>query len=156
MGLKTVKNQLRRFAALDDTPERIALAFSIGVFISFSPLLGLHTVLGMFIAVFFGLNRMAVLTGLWVNNPWTLLPVYSAATYLGRKLVGFPTVSLPMFHFHELWHARYWIELAHDWPILKPLALGSIVLSITAGSLAYAITLLWLRRVKSGARTTPD
>jgi len=152
MGLMTVQNQIRRFLALEDTPERIALGFSIGVFISFSPLLGLHTVLGMSIAVFFGLNRTAVFTGLWINNPWTLLPVYSAAIYLGRKLAGFSKVSLPMFHFHEIWHARYWLALAHDWP---PLVLGSTVLSLVAGSLAYAITLPWLRRVKSGTKASP-
>jgi len=149
MALKMVKNQIRRFIALDDTPERIALAFSIGVFISFSPLLGLHTVLGMSIAVFFGLNRIAVFTGLWINNPWTLLPIYSAATYVGQKLAGFPGVSLPAFRWHELWHVRYWLGMVQDWRILKPLFLGSTVISIIAGGLAYAITLLWLRRVKS-------
>lgn len=149
MGQKTVKNQIRRFVALDDTPERIALAFAIGVSISFSPLLGLHTVLGMLIAVLFGLNRVAVFTGLWVNNPWTLLPVYSAATYLGKKLVAFPEVSFPVFHLHELWRSEYWLQLARNWPILKPLVLGSTIFSVFAGALAYAITLLWLRQAKA-------
>jgi hypothetical protein len=149
MALRTVKNHLRNFVTLDDSPERIALAFSIGVFISFSPLLGLHTLIGMFIAMSFGLNRMAMLTGTWINNPWTLLPIYSAATYVGQKLAGFHDASLPIFRLHEMWHIRYWLGIAHDWRFLKPLLLGSTVFSFVAGGLAYAITLLWLRHMKS-------
>ncbi|MFX9081388.1 DUF2062 domain-containing protein, partial [Acinetobacter baumannii] len=42
---------LRRLLALDDPPERTALAFSIGVFIAFSPFLGLHTIMATLIAV---------------------------------------------------------------------------------------------------------
>ena len=149
MGFKTVTHYFQTFVALDDTPERIALAFSIGVFISFSPLLGLHTLIGMFIAVFFGLNRMAMLTGVWVNNPWTLLPIYSAATYVGQKLAGLRGNSVPVVRFHEMWHLRYWLGMIHDWRFLKPLLLGSAVISFVGGGLAYTITLLWLRHLKA-------
>ncbi len=152
MGLKIVKKQLRRFLALDDTPERIAFGFAVGVFISFSPLLGLHTLLGMLIAVLFGLNRVAVFTGLWVNNPWTLLPVYSVATYLGRKLTGFPPISLPDLHWQELWHREFWLELAGQWHALKPLVLGSSILAVIAGVLSYMAALYWLRQRKASSQ----
>ncbi len=148
MILSTVRKKFARFLTLDDTPERIALAFAVGVFISFSPLLGLHTVLGMLVALLFGMNRVAMLTGLWVNNPWTLLPFYSAAAYVGKKLIGFPSISTPILHFHEFWHGEYWVQLARNWTALKPLLLGSTVLSVIAGSLAYAAMLLWLRQAK--------
>ena len=39
------RSTFRRLLALDDPPERTALAFAIGVFIAFSPFLGLHTIL---------------------------------------------------------------------------------------------------------------
>jgi hypothetical protein len=55
---------LGRLLNLNDTPERIAFAFAIGVFLAFSPLLGLHTFLGLTLAFLFGLNRVAVLVGL--------------------------------------------------------------------------------------------
>ena len=57
MVRRKFRHYLRRLLALDDTPERIALAFAVGVFLAFSPLLGLHTVLGLAIAFLFGLNR---------------------------------------------------------------------------------------------------
>ena len=40
----------RRLLAIDDPPERTALAFSIGVFIAFSPFLGLHTLMATALA----------------------------------------------------------------------------------------------------------
>jgi uncharacterized protein len=145
--MKRVKKFVRRFLALDDTPERIAFGFAVGVFISFSPLLGLHTVLGILIAIAFGLNRAAVFTGLWVNNPWTLFPVYSAATYVGRKLIGLPGFSFSDLHFSELWHLDFWVQLAT--PALKSLLLGSTIFAVVAGTLAYVVVLAWVRRIKA-------
>ena len=58
-----------------DTPERTAAAFAVGVFFGFSPFLGLHTVLGLVVAFAFGLNRVAVLLGVYSNLPW-IVPAY--------------------------------------------------------------------------------
>ena len=48
------KALLRRWLStllhIDDTPERTAAAFALGVFCGFSPFLGLHTVLGVIFA----------------------------------------------------------------------------------------------------------
>ncbi len=137
---------LRRLLALDDTPERIALAFSVGVFLSFSPLLGLHTILGLTIAFVFGLNRPAVLIGVFVNNPWTIVPIYTAGAYVGWYLFGFPTpVELPDFHWNNLWHFAIWRNIIKQWPVLKPLVLGSTILSFVAGGISYPLA-LWVVR----------
>ena len=66
---------------LPDTPERIALAFAIGVFFGFSPFLGLQTLLGISLAFYLGLSRVAVVLGTWVNLPF-VVPVYYAAVTL--------------------------------------------------------------------------
>lgn len=153
MGMTKIKQHLKTFLAVNDTPERVALGFAVGVFISFSPLLGFHTVLGLFVAVAFGLNRVAVITGLWVNNPWTLLPVYSAATYLGRKLIGFTPTAFPAFEWHQLFNRHFWLQILHQWPILKPLAVGSLILAIFASVIAYTLVLFWARQQTS--RITP-
>ena len=63
-----------------DTPERTALAYAVGVFFGFSPLLGLHTVLGLIVAFLFNLNRVAVLLGIYSNLPWILPAYYTLAT----------------------------------------------------------------------------
>jgi uncharacterized protein (DUF2062 family) len=137
---------LRRLFALDDTPERIALAFALGVFLAFSPLFGLHTFLGLIFAFFFGLNRFALLLGVFVNNPWTLIPIYAAGTYLGGLLVGFPSGPLlPHFDWQAVWSGGFWVQLAGQWHILTPLLLGSSILSVLAAALSYAVALYFIR-----------
>lgn len=140
---------MQKLVSLDDSPQRIALGFAVGVSLAFSPLLGLHTVLGLLIAFAFGLNRFAVLVGVFVNNPWTLLPIYGLATYVGGLLVGFPP-SMPVaaLGFGVIFQTRFWVEVAGAWAFWKPLLLGSAILSFTAGALSYLIVLLVVTRAK--------
>ena len=69
------KRWLEQLLHTHDTPHRTALAYAVGVFFGFSPVLGLHTVLGLAIAFLFGLNRIAVVLGIYSNLPW-ILPAY--------------------------------------------------------------------------------
>ena len=85
------RSTFRRLLALDDPPERTALAFSIGVFIAFSPLLGLHTILATLIAFLFRFNKVAVYTGNFINNPFvTLVPIIISSYAIGAFLLGRP------------------------------------------------------------------
>src|SRR5678815_5107130 len=85
----------RRLLAIDDPPERTALAFSIGVFIAFSPFLGLHTILATVIAFLFRFNKVAIYTGTFINNPFfTLVPIIIGSYAVGAFILGRP-VSLP-------------------------------------------------------------
>jgi uncharacterized protein (DUF2062 family) len=141
---------LRRLLALDDTPQRIALGFSVGVFLAFSPLLGLHTFLGVTVAFLFGLNRVAVLVGVFINNPWTLVPIYAAATYVGGAFVGFPaTAAFPDFAWNHIWQSSFWMQLAQQWRILKPMVVGSLILSVLCAMLSYPIALYLVHKGKT-------
>src|ERR671928_974532 len=85
----------RRLLAIDDPPERTALAFSIGVFIAFSPFLGLHTIVATAIAFLFRFNKVAIYTGTFINNPFlTLVPIIIVSYGIGALVMGRP-VSLP-------------------------------------------------------------
>ena len=68
-----------------DTPRRTAIAYAVGVFFGFSPMLGLHTVLGLIVAFAFNLNRVAVLLGIYSNVPWILPAYYSLHAWLYKK-----------------------------------------------------------------------
>ena len=147
MVRRRIRHYLRRLLAVDDSPQRIALAFAIGVFLAFSPLVGLHTVLGLAIAFLFGLNRMALLIGLFVNNPWTLVPIYIAAGYIGGLLFGYPGhAAMPDFGWNQLWRMHYWVELGRQWRLLIPVALGSLILSIVFAILSYPLALYLLKQ----------
>ena len=154
-------NYLRRLVAslakVPDTPERIALAFSIGVFLGFSPFLGLHTLLGIGAAFLFRLNRLATLIGVWVNVPWILVPYYSFATWLGVLLLGQPSgVRLPHLTVAEILSVAFWEWLVEQWLLLVPAFVGSLLLAVVLGFVAYPIARSLVRRYRSFADGTAE
>jgi uncharacterized protein len=128
---------------VEDTPHRIALAFGIGVWIAFSPLLGVHTLLALGIAFAFRLSRVAILLGAYINNPWTLAPLYLAGTVVGCILMGVSTEGLAAVDWSQQGAAFHEHLVASLRPYLWPFLLGNTVLGVTGGMLGYVL----LRRV---------
>lgn len=142
----------RAFNALflvDDTPHRIALAFAIGVWIAFSPLLGIHTGLALAIAFLFRLSRAAMLFGAYLNNPWTIAPMYTAGTLLGSWLLGVSPSGISEISWQaegDDFYRSLWLGLQ---PYIGPYFLGNTVLGVLAAVPAYfLLRALLLRRRK--------
>jgi len=51
--MRPFKDLLKKLFHIEDSPERTALAYSIGIFLGFSPFLGFHTLGGIAVAFFF-------------------------------------------------------------------------------------------------------
>jgi hypothetical protein len=154
-----VRAALRRLLTLDDPPERTALAFSVGVFIAFSPFLGLHTIMATVVALAFRFNKVAIYTGTFVNNPFlTLVPIILASYAVGAFLTGrplaLPAGGMELLRDPHLFAADYWRALLDQfWGLLLPFAVGGTVLSVVCSLAAYPVTLKLLRanqRRKSG------
>lgn len=141
------RKSLRRLLAIDDPPERTALAFSIGIFIAFSPFLGLHTLLATFLALVFRFNKVAIYTGTFINNPFlTLVPIILASYAVGAlvmgRLLALPPEGLRLLKEPHLLTAGYWRELwRHAWDMLLPFSIGGMALSVVCSLAAYPLTL---------------
>src|SRR5581483_5193544 len=83
-----VRRWLDALLHIHDTPERTAAAFALGVFLGFSPFLGLHTLLGILFAFLLNFNRVAVLLGVYSNLPWFIGPYYALVTMAGARITG--------------------------------------------------------------------
>jgi uncharacterized protein (DUF2062 family) len=151
MGVRRAFQVLLR---VQDTPHRIALAFGIGVFIAFSPLLGIHTGLALGVAFAFRLSRVAILAGAWTNNPWTLAPMYMAGTGVGCALFGVSPESLGAIDWGLHGHAFYAALFEGLRPLVLPFVLGNTVLGIVAGMLAYLLLRSLLERQKAVAEAS--
>lgn len=143
--------RFRRLLSLDDPPERTALAFSIGVFIAFSPFLGLHTIVATLIAFVFGFNKIAIYSGTFVNNPFlTLVPIVVVSYAIGAFLLGRPLMlsesGLAVLTHPRLFSGDYYRQLfTETWQVFLPFALGGLVLSVICSLVAYPLTLRALR-----------
>jgi uncharacterized protein (DUF2062 family) len=120
-----------------DTPHRTALAFGVGVFIAFFPVLGIHTALALGVAFAFKLGRVPMLLGAFINNPWTLAPLYLAGTLLGCALLGVPTAGLASIDWSLHGTAFYKALFASLKPYLWPFLIGNTVLGVVAGLASY-------------------
>ncbi len=128
-----------------DTPQRTAAAFALGVFFGFSPMLGLHTLLGLVCAFALNLNRVAVLLGIYSNLPWILPAYYTLATMGGAALLG---VQVPPGILRELtsvltdWSWADFRRFAHALaPLARAYALGSTIGAVMLAFVAYRVSL---------------
>ena len=145
----------RRLLAIDDPPERTALAFSIGVFIAFSPFLGLHTIMATAIAFFFRFNKIAIYTGTFLNNPFfTLVPIIIASYAVGAFILGrplsIPDEGLELLKNPRILSGEYYQQLfVQSWSIVWPFSVGATALSVVCSLLAYPLTLQALRAYRT-------
>jgi uncharacterized protein len=129
---------LRPFGLLLDHPVYWALnrrsvtrACALGLFIAFIPFPG-HIMLVTLLALLLRLNIPAGIAGVMFTNPFTLVPLFFCAYWLGCRLL-----SVPLEHFY--------FELSWRWaqtellPIWKPLVLGCFVTGTLTAIAGYIV-----------------
>lgn len=138
MPSRRLRRWLDQLLHTHDTPQRTAAAYAVGVLFGFSPLLGLHTLLGVSLAFALNLNRVAVLLGIYSNLPWILPAYYTLATMLGAALLRARIPPRLLESLTGAFRDASWADFRQLAHVLKPLlwsyALGS---TIGAGILAF-------------------
>lgn len=121
--------------SINDSPQKIAISFAIGIFIGMSPLLGIHTILGIVVASLFRLNKFVTIMGVYITNPWTIIPIYSFATWFGARLLGIEKV-IPNINWSDINFAILINDLKF---LLIPFVVGSTLLGLLSGLTGYII-----------------
>jgi len=139
-----LRHWLRVFFHTQDSPERTALAFAVGVFIAFlPPVFWVHTLLALAVAFVFRLNRLAVLAGTYTNTPITILPLIWAEVRVGQLfLPGYRHLRLPRHPTSFAGWRQAFVELK---PFVPPFVLGSLILGALAAGVAYIVALRVIR-----------
>lgn len=150
-----MKHRLRR---LPDAPHRIARGIFAGVFISFSPLFGLHFGAAALLAWVMRGNILASLMATFVGNPITFPFIAAFGVEFGNYLLGHPGVMSPLEIFSDFGQAgaEFWRNItslftsdpAH-WDRLHrfffrvylPYLVGGILPGLAGGILAYYLSL---------------
>lgn len=140
-----LRSAIRNLLNLDDPPEKVALAFAVGIFFGFSPLVGLQTLLAALVAFIWKFNKLAIISGSYISNPWTMGPIIAAAWGLGHSIVGGPPMELPEVSLAALAGMDFWRQLAGQWRQLLPFAVGSMILSTAGGLISYPLMLHLIR-----------
>jgi hypothetical protein len=136
-----------KLLAIRDTPEAIAGGVAIGIFLGFTPLIGLKTVLSILFAWLTGSNIIAAVIASAAHD--VLLPVMPVI-FRWEYDVGFWLLSQP----HHLPPPLTRMNLErHSWrrwttffTVGKPLLVGSVVCSAPFALLSYFLTLRLVAR----------
>lgn len=134
-GTLALRDKLRQVLSVKDSPRRVAASFAIGVFLGMSPLLGLHTILGIAAAYAFRLNKFVTLVGVFITNPWTIVPIYTFATWFGAKLLGVKQL-IPDIDWSHLDYTKLIVEMEH---LLWPFVVGTTLVGLLSAIAGYFI-----------------
>ena len=154
-----------RILHADDTPHRLALGIALGVFVAWTPTVGLQMVLVLLLATIFRANRPVGIPVVWISNPITAAPLYYVNYRLGQYLLGlfgerpnieYTWLKQKLYDFNSftyilnnIFHAEFWRKLAYivgDFTL--DLWVGSIILALFLGVICYIIsykTIVWYR-----------
>ena len=77
-----------RLKRIPDTPHKISLGMSCGIFASFTPLFGLHFLIAGLLSYLFRANVLASLIGTFVGNPITFPIITVFNLKLGEWILG--------------------------------------------------------------------
>lgn len=142
---------MRQVLHLQESPERTAVAFSLGVFIAFCPLYGFHTILVVLSTWLFGLNVVALLAGAFINNPWTVIPILGMTYWTGALLLG--RTDTPTFSWQDLSVQGIYHQVL---PYAVPFAVGGVTLSILGALLTYPAAYLLLSKYRRASSPPPS
>jgi uncharacterized protein (DUF2062 family) len=147
------------------TPHRTAAALALGVFLSFSPFLGLQILIGMAAAFLLRLSRIVVLVGLCANLPWIMVPWYALTTAGAAALLGVggdadigariaELLSMPIYR-PAFWVRSAEFAAAFFWPFVIGPTTGALVLALIAyvASLRLLVRRAGCRPATGGAST---
>jgi uncharacterized protein len=150
VGSAQIRKWMDQLLHTHDTPRRTAAAYALGVFLGFSPVLGLHTILGIALAFIFGLNRVAVILGVYTNLPWLLPAYYTVSTIAGAALMGIEVQPRALEAAVRAVTAApwSWVEFEQLWRQFAPLVwaygLGSTLGAILLAGVAYQVSLVMI------------
>lgn len=148
--------RLRRFldwlVRLRGSPRAIAGGVAIGVFVAFTPTIGIQTLLCLALATLCNASRPASIVPIWLTNPISAAPVYAFTYYVGTFFWPGPdgeTVARAMggvareLEALDLLALRAHLEVYAGMgvDVFVPMWIGGVLVGLLAAAFTYPLTL---------------
>ena len=137
-----LRDKIKLILSVKDTPHRISIAFAVGIFVGMSPLLGIHTLLGLALAYVFRLNKLVTIAGVYVTNPWTIIPIYTFSTWVGARCLGMTSI-FPDIDWRNITFGMVLKDLG---PLLLPFVVGTVLIGVLSSAISYVLIYRLLKR----------
>ena len=139
MGIvRTGRYHVLRILRLRATPHAIAVGVAAGIAAAFLPLIGVHIAVSIGLAWLLGGNMIAAAAStVLVGNPFTYPIIWAATWEAGQLILGHGTRAYTRFNLHDVFAKMDWTSIWR--PILKPMLVGFVPLSIICGLIGYVV-----------------
>jgi uncharacterized protein (DUF2062 family) len=144
-----------RLLHANDSPHRIALGAALGLFVAWTPLIGLHILVVLALTFLLRANKFVAVVSVWVSNPFTFIAIYYPNYLFGGALLRFVNpqrqvsdqqvrqmfsrFDMPALG-HGFFHAEFWQNLFSLLCRMGPeLWVGSVIMGSVVGSIGYLV-----------------
>lgn len=132
---------------INDTPQKIALGFGIGLFAGIFP--GTGPVAAIFLALLLRTNRASTLIGVLATNTWLSFLVFPLSLQIGsvilktdwRAVYNESLLFLQNFRWLNLFQLSFL-------KIILPMIIGYTIIGLVLGLAGYLATLITFKRLK--------
>ena len=138
---------LYKILRADDPPYKLAMGVAVGVFVTFTPTMGVQMAFSAALAWILRANIAVGLPIVWISNPATMLFIYYPLYLLGTVLTGQESVGIQWFvdlFNPSLYPDGWWPSVQHLWArtmeVFVPLWLGSCMVALSLAIPSYYIT----------------
>ena len=131
-----------RVLSINDSPHRIALSVAVGIFITWTPTIGLQMMLTIALCFLLRANKLVGVPFVWISNPLTIVPIYVPNYVVGCWILGrTPTDAWKNLTAASSFSTGFWSR-AVDWfdaikPIFVELWIGSLAVGLVLGVMTY-------------------
>ncbi|MCU0652103.1 MAG: DUF2062 domain-containing protein [Candidatus Omnitrophica bacterium] len=129
---KKISDLIKRLININDTPQKRALGFGVGVFLGILP--GTGPIAAIVTASFLHLNRASALLGSLLTNTWLSFVTFLSAVKIGSYLLR-----------------TDWQQSLEHWKsgkIILPVLLGYFIVALFAGLLGYLLALAAIKIIR--------
>lgn len=115
------------------TPQRLTRSFCLGIYISFSPFPGLHTVMMIISMYLFDVHFPTLFLATSINNPWTMAAFFTTDYFFGHWLLH------SFFGVHPIWVVTLPKVFGSGTICLWSFLVGGNVLGIVGAVIVYPV-----------------
>lgn len=142
---------LKWIFTLRGSSKAIAGGLALGMFIAFTPTIGIQVILAALFATIFNLNRPAAIITVWITNPVTIPVIFTFNYWVGIMIFSGPPVSdvakrlldfVKQMASFDIWQVMdqfiAFMQLGKE--VLIPLATGSIIVGGCMAAVTYVVS----------------
>jgi uncharacterized protein (DUF2062 family) len=132
---------------INDSPQKIALGFALGVFLGVLP--GTGPIASLFLAMLFRVNRASALLGCLLTNTWISIVAFLLSIKVGSVIMrlDWHSVHASYLQFIKDFH---WVNLLKlsALKVVLPVIIGYFVVSFVFAALSYLAVIIVVTKMK--------